>query len=350
MAGMGMNMNKGIMNSAKRMFAGLLVIMMLTGLMPTFALAEVQTEEGKLEKSGTALTTVDDTFTEDKWKLILNYPSLFSRMTYRDDETGLYIHYSIYLPEKYDPEKKYPLVVFLADENSTGTNPETPVAQGRGGLVWAAAEWQAAYPCIVAIPLYRERILDNQLYTVTDYVEVTYNWIGMLGREYGVDTTRIYGTGQGMGCETVMLLANEHRDLFAACMLVSGQWDAERLTGLEKQKFVFFSAVDDTEMYSFAEELMAMFSADGVGYAHAEWDSAWNSAKLSSSAITLTTSSSGHYFVAWKKGSIVPDADTIRKADTSGNRKNAIHLASFDESFRSVAIMEWLFAQTTKAE
>ena len=341
-------MNEKAIKKIKTLTALFLAITVLLGITPASAFAEETAKEENSGRSSVAYTTVDDSFTEDKWHLILNYPSEFSRMTYRDTETGLYIHYRIFLPEKYDRERTYPLVVFLADEKSTGSDPDAPLVQGRGALVWAAEEWQKEFPCIIAVPVYRERILDNQLYTVTDYVKLTENWIHSICTEYAVNNTRVYGTGQGMGCETLMLLAAENPDLFAACMFVGGLWDAERLRGLEKQRFIFFSAEGDREVWTFAQKLMEVFGTDGIGYAHAEWDAGWNADRLSAAGITLTTSSTGHYFVSWKWGTVIPDADVVKKAGDTTERKTLVHLASFDEAYRSVAVMEWLFHQVLK--
>ena len=230
---------------------------------PTEETAATDGEQGASKK--TSLTAVDDSFTEDKWKLILNQPALFHRMTYTDRETGLYIHYNIFLPEKYDRAAAYPLVLFLPDVTSTGTDPDRPLVQGIGGLVWTAPEWQEKFPAIVVVPLYREAILDHVYgYTTTGYVELTKNFVDFLRSEYPVDSSRIYGTGQGMGCEALMSIAAEDPDLFTACMYVSGQWDVNRLEALKDQKFIFFTAEDDRGAYRCAQRLMERFAEKGV--------------------------------------------------------------------------------------
>ena len=334
--------------TGKKLTALFLSLLMLPGLLPIKAVAEEKAQKEEIQKvRGAVLTEVDDSFAEDKWRLIFNYPQFFHRLTYQDEKTGLYLHYSLYFPEKYNPEEAYPLVIFIADESTTGNDLELPVAQGRGAVVWAAEEWQKIFPCIVAVPVYRERILDNTLYTTTSYVSLTGNWVKSLCAEYPIDETRIYGTGQGMGCEILMVLASRNPKLFAASMFVSGQWDAKRLRGLEKQKFILFAAEEDTPVRKFSNDLMAIFDTDGVGYAHTEWDGTWTPSQLSTAGVTLTTSSTGHYFVAWKRGTIIPDSDLMHRLGTNGTRRDAIHRASFDEAYRCVAIMEWMFAQTT---
>ena len=148
-------------------------------------------------------------------------------------------------------------MLFLPDVTSTGTNPELPLVQGIGGLVWTAKEWQEQFPAIVVVPLYREAILDHVYgYTTTGYVALTKNFVGFLCNEYAVDSSRIYGTGQGMGCEALMSIASEDPGFFTACMFVSGQWDVNRLEALKDQKFICFAAEDDRGAYRCAQRLM----------------------------------------------------------------------------------------------
>lgn len=125
------------------------------------------------------------------------------------------------------------------------------LTQGKGALVWASEEWQSLNPSIVAVPTYPETILDDHSgYTTTEYVELTKRFIDYLSGEYAVDTDRIYGTGQSMGCMTTLILASEYPDLYAACMFVDGQWDVSALKGLKDQTFVYFAAEDDTNAWN----------------------------------------------------------------------------------------------------
>ncbi len=305
---------------------------------------------GDSETKKTSLTAVDESFADDKWELILNQPALFHRMTYTDRETGLYVHYNIFLPEKYDKASAYPLVLFLPDVTSTGTNPELPLVQGIGGLVWTAKEWQEHFPAIVVVPLYREAILDHVYgYTTTGYVALTKNFVGFLCSEYAVDSSRIYGTGQGMGCEALMSIASEDPGFFTACMFVSGQWDVNRLEALKDQKFICFAAEDDRGAYRCSQRLMDRFAAQGVGYAYSIWNGDWEPYDRTLSGIKLTVSETGHYFVFWRTGTIVADDEELKQAEKLMEKitmaNPAVHVASFNAAYRCVAVMEWLFSQ-----
>ena len=63
--------------------------------------------------------------------------------------------------------------------------------------------------------------------------------------QYSVDTSRIYGTGQSMGAMTTMYLAANNPDLYAAVLIVDGQWDVSALKGLETQNVIYLAAGGD---------------------------------------------------------------------------------------------------------
>ena len=125
----------------------------------------------------------------------------------------------------------------------------------------------------------------KQSWTTT---ELTARLINSVSDTYAVDTNRIYGTGQSMGCMTTLILASEYPDLYAACMFVDGQWDVSTLSGLENQTFVYFAAEDDERAFAGQQEVMAMFDADNASYTYQQWDAAWNAEQLTDAAAGLT--------------------------------------------------------------
>ena len=346
--------------------------------------AQEQTDTGESspsETSDSAIGTVANTLAEDKDTLIATYASKFEQKTYEDSQSGLSITYNLFLPEGYDASGSYPMVVFIADSSCVGNDATVSLTQGRGGLVWAAEEWQSVYPTIVAVPTYPETILDDHgSYTTTEYVELTKRYVDYMSSEYAVDKNRIYGTGQSMGCMTTLILASEYPDLYAACMFVDGQWDVSTLTGLEDQSFVYFAAEDDTNAWNGAQEVMAMFDADSVSYKYAQWDGTWSVDELSSAAQDLFDADENQYFISWDTGTIEPKSGGMGGSGAqgggfgggsgekpsgsfggpSGNGDSAgmsggmsggadssmYHMASFDYAYNCVAVMEWLFQQS----
>lgn len=258
--------------------------------------SENNTSAQEQADAASPIGTVANTLAEDEDTLIATYADRFEQKTYTDPESGLSITYNLYLPEGYDESASYPMVVFIADSSCTGDDPARSLTQGRGGLVWAAEEWQSVHPTIVAVPTYPETILDDHSgYTTTEYVELTKRYIDYMSSEYAVDTNRIYGTGQSMGCMTTLILASEYPDLYAACMFVDGQWDGN-----------------------------------------------WSVDELSAAAEKLFTADEDQYFISWKTGTI--GADGGGNGGPGGGA--SYHMASFDYAYNCVAVMEWLFQQS----
>ena len=277
--------------------------------------------------------TTNATFDEEA--LVSELVGKFEQKTYADAETGKSITYNVYLPEGYDASKSYPAVVFIADSSCTGEDATRSLSQGLGALVWASDEWQDAHECIVLVPTYPETILDDHSgYTTTEYVEMTKRFIDAMANEYAIDTNRIYGTGQSMGCMTTLILASEYPDLYAACMFVDGQWDVSTLAGLKNQTFVYFAAEDDSRAFEGQQEVMAMFDTDKVTYTYKQWDATWNAEQLTDAAAELTAAGTDANFISWKTGTV----------PTSGAA--GAHMASFDYAYNCKAVMEWLFDQS----
>ena len=285
--------------------------------------------------------TVANTIAQDEDALVSSYPDKFEQIEYVDSETGLSVTYNLFLPAGYDASKSYPLVVFIADSSCAKGDASQSLTQGLGALVWASDEWQAANKCIVCVPTYPETILDDHDgYTTTEYVELTKRLIDSVSSEYAVDTNRIYGTGQSMGCMTTLILASEYPDLYAACMFVDGQWDVNTLSNLESQKFIYFAAEDDARAFAGMNEVMNMFQVDNVPFASAQWDGAWTPDELSSAASDLFANGSDANFVSWTTGSIEANGGMGGGMGGAG-----VHMASFDYAYNCIAVMEWLFQQ-----
>ncbi|MBR1629504.1 MAG: hypothetical protein IJ679_09645 [Lachnospiraceae bacterium] len=276
-------------------------------------------DTAQAEGSAVAMGTVANTLAEDKEALVADYADKFEQKEYADAESGLSITYNLYLPEDYDESASYPMVVFIGDASCVGDDPTVSLTQGRGGLVWATKEWQTAYPTIVAVPTYPETILDDHNgYTTTEYVELTKRYIDYMSEEYAVDTNRIYGTGQSMGCMTSLILASEYPDLYAGCMFVDGQWDASTLSGLENQTFVYFAAEDDTSAWNGSQEVQELFDTDSTSYAYEQWDGNWSVDELSDAAEKLFVPEEKHYFISWATGTIEPKSGGMGGAGGPG--------------------------------
>ena len=260
---------------------------------------------------------------EDLQSLIREKAGKFTVQTFSDDVTDLAIKYSIYLPEGYSSEKKYPVVFFMADASAAGKAPEYSLTQGYGALVWPL-------DCIVIVPTYPVMILDDHDgFVLTDYVELTGRFVRRAVRNYSVDTSRVYATGQSMGCMTWLILAAKYPGLFTACVFVSGQWNITDIQGLVGQRFIYAASLGDDKASKGQQELIDFFTEQGFPFVH------YKDVDAKAPALTIPAEQE-HTFITFKAGTTLP-------AGTKGRRSE--HMSSFDYVYRIAAVREWLLAQ-----
>ena len=273
-------------------------------------------------------------------EMIAKYAGKFKQYDFTDDKTGLSMSYNLYLPEGYDESKSYPLVMFIADSSSVGRETTAPLTQGYGGLVWASDAVQKAVPCIVVVPQYNETVLDDHSgYTTTGYVDATKNLIDSLSSKYAVDKTRIYGTGQSMGCMIHLVLSSKYPDLYAACMFVDGQWDVSTLTPLTGQKFIYFAAQGDQRAYQGMSEVKAMFDGQNAAYGSAVLNAKDSREAIDSAAKAVLDEGKNANFFEWQEGSVMPDGQS------AGGGMAGEHMYSFDHAYKVTTALSWILSQ-----
>ena len=96
----------------------------------------------------------------------------FKQLTFDDAETGKTMAYNLLVPKDYDGTKSYPLVLFMADASTVGTDATRPLTQGYGALVFASDRDQQKHPSFVLVPQYTEWAVQDD-WSTTDEVEMT---------------------------------------------------------------------------------------------------------------------------------------------------------------------------------
>ena len=266
-------------------------------------------------------------------------PQLFTQHEYRDEETGLSVSYNLFLPEDYDESQSYPLVMFIPDSTSAGKSTET-VLKHYGCLIWASEAVQKEEPCIVLAPMYPQVIIDDHgSYTTTDYIPLTRNLILWLAETYSVDTNRIYGTGQSMGAMTTMYLQAQYPDLFAASLIVDGQWDPADLTGLTESKMFYFAAEGDDRAYAGMQSLQPVLEAAGAEITNGKWNAKWDLETMHSALDEVLASGTDLNFIVWELGSVMAEGQTSPFGE---------HMFSFVHPYKVHGVRHWLLSQTAE--
>lgn len=264
-------------------------------------------------------------------------PQLFTQHDYQDPETGLSLSYNLYLPEGYDEKECYPLVLFIPDSTCVGQATEA-VLQHYGCLIWASEAVQKEHPCIVLAPMYPQIIIDDHgSYTTTDYIPLTRNLILTLADIYAVDENRIYGTGQSMGAMTTMYLEAQYPELFAACLIVDGQWDAEDLMGLKDSNMFYFAAEGDDRAYAGMQELQPALEDAGAVITNGKWNATWDVETMHGALDEVLSAESNLNFIVWELGSVMPEGVTSPFGE---------HMFSFVHPYKVHGVRHWLLSQT----
>jgi predicted peptidase len=264
----------------------------------------------------------------------------FQQFVYTDPGTGQSLPYNLYLPEDYDPSQSYPLVLYIADSSLVGQDVTAPLSQ-YGALIWAGEDEQAEHESIVLVPEYPEVIIDDHgTHTTTEYVDMTARLVESVSSEYGVDPDRVYGTGQSMGCMTVMYLAARYPDLFAAELFVSGQWDVGDLGNLAGETFFYIAAGGDENASGGQADVQSMLDDAGVPYGTATWDATWSAERYAQAAAELFSAGDDINFATFAEGTV------LEGNGSASGPMNSEHMASFQPAYEIEALRDWLFEQS----
>lgn len=258
----------------------------------------------------------------------------FQQFSYTDEESGITLEYSLYIPENYDENVSYPFLMYIPDSTGAGKSATDIVGQYYGANIWVTEEEQEKHASFVLVPAFTETVVNDD-WSTSDQIEVVVRLIENLAEQYHVDENRIYATGQSMGCMTSLYLNSEYPDLFAASLFVSGQWDISVLQGLENEKFFYITAGGDMNASGGQDEVKSMFDADGVPYSYGTWN-AQNSAEEQDAAVEeLISEGNQANMIRFEEG-------TVFKEGESGME----HMASFNYAYKITAVRDWLYEQT----
>lgn len=254
----------------------------------------------------------------------------FKQLEYVDAETGKSMMYNLYSPRDIEAGKTYPLVLFMADASTPGTDVTRPLTQGYGALVWATEKWQAEHPCYILVPQY-SGVAVNDAYEHTDEVDMVARLVQKVASQYQVDTNRLYTTGQSMGGMISMYYNSAYPDLFAASIFVDCHWDSATFPELVKHKFVFITAGKAGTF----DALEKAAQNAGVKYEYTDFSAKIPQAEQDSLASAILA-----------KGAPITIINFTSKSVLPAEGKGSEHMYSFDYAYRLTPVREWLFKQS----
>ncbi|OOS05479.1 Putative esterase [Moraxella cuniculi DSM 21768] len=252
------------------------------------------------------------------------------------DKSGVKITYNLYTPKNLDPNKKYPLVMFIADASTAGKGAKAPLMQGWGGIIWASEESQAKNPAFVLVPAYDTKATSDDWQT-SNQVKVTPNLVREIAKKYPIDSKRLYTTGQSMGGMISFYLNSIEPDLFAASMFVGSQWDINVLEPLTRAKFIYTVSAADPKASVGMKEVIELMNKNGVQIAETEFSAKLPQAEQNQAVAKMLAENKSANFIRFTPNTVVPQGNT---------HKGGEHMYSFDYAYKLSPAREWLFKQS----
>lgn len=292
---------------------------------------------------GAGASFLDETAKANLEKVSNEVKDKYKEFTYTDDETGLSIDYGLFIPESYGKSNKvYPLIMFVGDATTTGNTITQILENCIGSVIWATAEEQKKHECFVLVPTFNEKLIDdsNGNSTISNYMDVIVRMIEKIKNDYDIHKDKIYSTGQSMGCMTSLYLTANNPDLFAATLLVDGQWDINEIQGIKDRKFIYFAAEGDKKAYEGQTNVKNYLKENNVDYAEVYDVDAKDSAEnLNKIANELFSKGLDKNFITWKLNS------TYDNGESNGSMAGE-HMTSFYYGYNIERVRDWLFDQS----
>jgi predicted peptidase len=262
----------------------------------------------------------------------------FRQFTFKDRETGLDLMYNLYIPKNYDPKRSYPMVLFIHDAGQTSGEVTTTLTQGLGAVIWATPSEQAKHEAFVLAPQYSRGAVVNDNSEYSSDLDVTVRLVEDVAGRYGIDRKRIYTTGQSMGCMLSIAMQIQYPDLFAASLLVAGQWDPQKMKALAHKNMWILVAEGDTKAFPGMTAATAAMEEAGGKVSRARWNARAGEAEMAANVKKMIGEGANIKFVAFEKGTVFPEG-------VAGGME---HMQTWVVAYSIEGSRDWLFTQVKR--
>lgn len=248
------------------------------------------------------------------------------------------IRYNLYTPETLEPGKQYPLVMFIHDAGPCGPDHKITLSQGLGAVGFAAPAWQAEHPCFVLAPQIDRGIhLTNDEFECSKELEDIKSLLDHIVDTNPVDRGRLYTTGQSMGCMASCELNIRYPGLFAASLLVAGQWSPERMGRYcSHNNFWILVSEHDRKAFPIMTAVTEAMEENGAAVARYRWDGAAAPEQLTERARAAMMDQANVRFTVFEGSSVVPAGED----DNPGSN----HINTWRVAYTIDGLRQWLFS------
>lgn len=247
--------------------------------------------------------------------------------------------YNLYSP-KLEEGKTYPLVLFIHDAGACGADPKITLSQGNGAVSFAAPEWQRRHPCFVLAPQVDKSpygpMTDDDFGVTEDFDRVK-RILDHVLETYPVDTKRIYTTGQSMGCMASCELNIRWPELFAASLLVAGQWSPEKMAqSCPNNNFWILVSEGDRKACPGMTAVTDAMEAAGASVLRSIWDGTKQPEELTALAHGEMEKQGNVRFTIFEGSTVL--------RDFSDPNPGAHHMGTWPVVYQIDGIKQWLFS------
>lgn len=261
----------------------------------------------------------------------------FKQFVFIDEATGIKVPYNLYIPKNYNPEKSYPLVMFIHDAGATNSNIRNTLFQGNGATEWAKPENQNKEEVFVLAPQFDHFITNDQSDDPVD-LDPTVNLIKFLTKKYNIDQKRLYATGQSGGAMMSIAMNIKYPNLFAATWIVAGQWDPQKTVPIAKNNLFILVSENDTKAFPTENKIIKILAENGAIVKESKgWNGQAAISELNNNVDHLLAEGGNVNYATFKGGSLALE----QKSSNLGGA----HMGTWKVAYNIDHIRDWLLNQ-----
>lgn len=251
------------------------------------------------------------------------------------------LKYNLFIPKNYDSSKKYPLVLFIEDAGVLGQDTRIALAQGIGAVIWTKPEEQKRHECFVLAPQLPGPTITNDEFEASEELETIKKLLDTIVKNYSIDENRIYGTGQSMGCMATCELNIRYPDLFAACLLVGGQWNPETMVKCVNKNLWITVAEGDEKAFPINNQVTENMEKAGAKIGRYRWDAKKSPKELDEDVKEALKDDCNIRYTVFEGDSVLPD-----EIDPHLPLPLQFHTNTWRVAYTIQGLRDWLLSMT----
>lgn len=183
----------------------------------------------------------------------------FHEEWFHDNLNGVDLHYELYVPSDYSPERSYPLLVAFHGLGERTQSIDALLKKLRMATAFAEDSENGHNQCIIAVPHCTISDPEDCWTSLVQFVDKksdspfwplpklnsAYGMILDLEQRFHIDRSRLYLTGMSAGAFATFTMAQTHPHEFAGLVAITGAADPSKLEALQGTGVWIFHAEDD---------------------------------------------------------------------------------------------------------